>query len=101
MVRHLIPNLGVDRLKRRYDVLRQRALLNRVEVGLQLLHAAGTHDDRVAVLGAQNAVVRRPAERRGMAADAVPGSHHDRPVGGRRDGGRDVQLPVHVAHKVL
>ena len=101
MVRRLIPNLSVDGLERRHHILRQRALLDYVEVGLQLLHAAGAHDDRVAVLGAQDAVVRRPAERRRVAADAVLGRDLDRLVGGRRDGGLDVELPVQAAHKVL
>lgn len=92
VVRNLIlANFLIHGLQGGNDNVRQRSLINHVQVGLQLRRARSPNEDRVAVLAAQKAVVRRPPKRRGMAADSVRLGHLQRLFRGRHDGGLQVE----------
>jgi hypothetical protein len=92
MVWKNISNLRIDSSKSVCDITRQRPVLNRINVRVQLLHARGTNDYRIAKVFAQSSVVSGPPESCSVAANPVSGGCNQRLLRGLRDGGFEIAL---------
>jgi hypothetical protein len=102
MVRNLLlANLVIHGFQGRHDIIRQWALLNRVQVGLQLLRARSANNNRVSVRLAKDAMVRRPPKCRSVAANSILGRDFERLVSGGCDGRVQVELGVYSTYVQL
>jgi hypothetical protein len=71
MVSDLITSLFIHRVKSSCNFFRQRTLLNRIYIALQLLGARGTDYQAVAVFLVENAVMSRPSEGCSMSSNVM------------------------------
>lgn len=91
MVRDLITSLFVHGVKSSSNFFRQRPLLNRINIALELLGARCTDDQSIAVFLVENAVMRRPSEGCSMPSDVMLGEHFNGLVDSSKNGWLDVE----------
>lgn len=91
MVRDLITSLLVHGVKSSSNFFRQRPLLNRINIALELLGARCTDDQSIPIFLVENTVMRRPSEGCSMPFNVMLSEHFNGLVDSSKNGWLDVE----------